>query len=158
MISARPLFLDMDPLVVILLVLIGLVFVLLLYVLHLKSTVELRVKRRLAERETEFEERVERERKDALERSRAVLKGKVGEQFAPFVGDFPYNPSDARFIGSPVDYVVFDGYTAVKDGNGRGLKVVLVDVKTGNGRLTRVQRRIRKAVKRGNVEWRTVRL
>ena len=43
--------------------------------------------------------------------SRAVLKGKMAEQFAPILPEFQYLPSDAKFLGDPVDYVVFDGYT-----------------------------------------------
>ncbi len=46
-------------------------------------------------------------RKETLDRSRGVIKGKIGEQLAPLLPMFEYNPSDARFIGSPVDYIVF---------------------------------------------------
>ena len=48
-------------------------------------------------------------RRDAVNRSRAVTVGKVTEHIAPYLPDFGYNPKDARFIGSPVDFVVFDG-------------------------------------------------
>ena len=54
-------------------------------------------------------------RKDAVERSRYVLTGKVWEQVAPYLPNFKHNPSDIRFLGSPVDFVVFDAdpvYTA----------------------------------------------
>lgn len=53
-------------------------------------------------------------REDALAKSRAVLKGALAEQLAPLFKVFGYNPSDAQFIGDPVDYVIFDGYTKVK--------------------------------------------
>lgn len=148
----------MDATTAVVLGLAVLLVLLLIYVLHLRSTVELRVKRRMAEREQEFEDRVERERQEALESSRAVLKGKVGEQVAPLLSDFPFNPSDARFVGSPVDYVVFDGYTDVKDGDGSEVEMVMMDVKTGNSRLTREQRAIREAVEDGRVEWVTLRV
>lgn len=131
----------------------GVVALLVLYALYLRSRVGA-----WKRRSRELEESVDEERRDAVERSRAVLKGQVGEQFAPFLTGFPYQPSDARFVGAPVDYVVFDGYTAVKDGDGGDLSVVLLDVKTGDARLSREQKRIRRAVKRGNVEWRTVEL
>ena len=48
-------------------------------------------------------------RKDAVKRSKAVINGQVAEQIAPFLPDFPANPSDARFIGKPVDFIVFSG-------------------------------------------------
>ncbi len=54
-------------------------------------------------------ERIERARKDAVERSRAVISGQISEQIAPWLPDFPVNPSEARFIGKPVDFVAFSG-------------------------------------------------
>ena len=48
-------------------------------------------------------------RQDAIQRSLAVTIGKVSEQLVPYLPDFPFNPKDARFLGSPVDLVVFDG-------------------------------------------------
>src|SRR5574341_431069 len=46
-------------------------------------------------------------RQDAVQRSLAVTTGKVFEQLVPYLPDFPFNPKDARFLGSPVDFVVF---------------------------------------------------
>ena len=56
--------------------------------------------------------------KRSVNTSRAVLKGKMAEQFAPILPEFQYLPSDAKFLGDPVDYVVFDGYTDFRDGDG----------------------------------------
>ena len=92
-------------------------------------------------------------RKDAIMRSQAVILGKVSEQVAPYHSLFPYNPKDVRFIGSPVDMIVFDG-ASEKDVR----KVVFLEVKTGNSSLTTRQRRIRDAILEGRVEWRELRL
>jgi predicted Holliday junction resolvase-like endonuclease len=54
-------------------------------------------------------------RKDSINRSRSTLKGKIAEQLAPVLPGFLFNPADARFIGSPVDYIIFDGLTEVSD-------------------------------------------
>lgn len=48
-------------------------------------------------------------RQDAVQRSQAITAGKVHEQLIPYLPAFPYNPKDVRFLGSPVDLVVFDG-------------------------------------------------
>ena len=48
-------------------------------------------------------------RQDAIQRSLAVTAGKVLEQLVPYLPAFPFNPKDVRFLGSPVDFVVFDG-------------------------------------------------
>ncbi len=96
-------------------------------------------------------------RKDSLNRSRFTLKGKISEQLAPLFPEFPFAPSDARFIGSPIDFVVFDGYTGARDGDGGAIRVVLVEVKRGkNAKLTRGESLVRKAVEEGRVSWKTV--
>src|ERR1041385_8912167 len=48
-------------------------------------------------------------RQDAVQRSHAVTSGKVHEQLVPYLPEFGFNPKDARFLGSPVDLLVFDG-------------------------------------------------
>lgn len=91
---------------------------------------------------------------EAEHRSEAVLTGKIGEQFAPFSLEFPFDPTDVRFLGSPIDFVVFDGANDVRLGLAQALrKVVFVDVKTGAARLTPVQRLIRDCVQAGRVRF-----
>ena len=98
-------------------------------------------------------ERTGRKVQESLKAQRGVVKGKVWEQIAPYLPEFEYNPADARFIGDPVDYVVFDGM-----GGGGEIKVVIIDVKTGKAQLNANQRRIRDAVKKGRVSFKLVRL
>lgn len=54
---------------------------------------------------TELARVVEENRADAVDISRAVLKGKVAEQMAPLLPGFlaKHNPADAKFISSPID-------------------------------------------------------
>jgi predicted Holliday junction resolvase-like endonuclease len=87
-------------------------------------------------------------RRDAIQRSLAVIAGKVHEQMVPFLPGFDFNPQDARFLGSPVDFVVFDGLSA-----GDVTRVVFVEVKTGDATLSERERRVREAVLNGRVEW-----
>ena len=56
--------------------------------------------------------KVEEARRDAIGRSRAVLGGRFTEQMAPYLPEFRYDPTEARFIGSPVDLVVFPGLSS----------------------------------------------
>jgi predicted Holliday junction resolvase-like endonuclease len=92
-------------------------------------------------------------RQDAVQRSQAVTAGKVFEQLVPFLPDFPFNPRDARFLGSPIDLVVFDGLDA--DDLRR---VVFVEIKTGASTLSTRERRVRDAVQAGRVAWLELRL
>jgi predicted Holliday junction resolvase-like endonuclease len=99
-------------------------------------------------------------RKDAADRSRFVLKGKIAEHMVPLYREvFKYDPSDARFIGAPIDYLIFNGYTAVKDMNSdEPITVILADIKTGNATLNRTERKIKEAVEQGRVRWETIQL
>jgi len=99
-------------------------------------------------------------RRNSVDRSRAVLKGKMAEQMAPLLPGFTYWPADARFLGDPIDYVVFDGYSACKDNHtdGSDIEIVILDIKQGKSRLTREQRRIAEAVAAGRVRFEVVRV
>lgn len=92
-------------------------------------------------------------RADAILRSAAVIRGKVSEHLAPFI-NFPYNPRDARFIGSPIDIIVFNG---AEDGN--ITEVIFLEVKSGvSAALTPRQRQIRALIEMKQVEWRELRI
>lgn len=87
-------------------------------------------------------------RQDAVQRSLAVTAGKVYEQLVPYLPDFPFNPKDVRFLGSPVDFVVFDGLS-----DGQITRIVFVEVKTGTAELSTRERRVRDAVRDSRIEW-----
>ncbi len=88
-------------------------------------------------------------RQAAVSQSRAVLGGKFVEQLAPYLPDFKYDPTEARFIGSPVDLVVFPG---LAEGDPR--EIVIMEIKTGkNCQLTPQERKIRQLVEDGMVRW-----
>jgi predicted Holliday junction resolvase-like endonuclease len=87
-------------------------------------------------------------RADAVAKSLAVTVGKVSEQVVPFLPGFSYNPKDARFLGSPVDFVVFDGLDA-----GALRRVVFLEVKTGAAVLSSRERQVRDAIESGRIAW-----
>ena len=130
----------MDIGIILAVILLFVVIVLLIYILQMKKQLPITVSK--AE-------------KDAQERSRPIIKGLVAEQIVPFLEDFKYNPADARFIGAPIDYVIFDGYSDKSD----EITVVLADIKTGKrADLTSAQRKIRNAVNEKRVKWETIHL
>lgn len=114
----------------------------------------------LAELELEHQQALEQAQKRSVNTSRAVLKGKMAEQLAPVLPEFQYLPSDARFLGDPVDYVVFDGYNEFRDGTGRAedIEVVLIDIKSGGARLSKGQQAIAEAIHQGRVRFETLRI
>src|SRR2546425_1611201 len=95
-----------------------------------------------------IKEEDERKRRNSLDTSRDVLKGKIGEQMAPLFPEFRnlYNPADARFIGTPIDYIIFKNLSKVHSADEAPIEIVFVDVKTGKSTLTKSQQMIQDAV------------
>lgn len=108
-----------------------------------------------------FEHRVEeflklqeqRIRRDAIERSARTLSGKTLEKLVPFLEDFPYDAHDIRWLGDPIDLVVFDGYSS-----GNPDKIVFCEVKSGESRLTTGQRKIKELIESKRVDWKEFRV
>lgn len=103
-------------------------------------------------RETE-QKRLEEARREAgreaIDKSRAVLGGKFTEQMAPYLPEFKYDPTEARFIGSPIDLVVFPGL-AEDEPN----EVVFIEIKSGKpAKLTTRERKIQELIEAGKVRW-----
>lgn len=92
-------------------------------------------------------------RKDAIKRSRSSLEGAIFEQLVPHLPQWKYTPSDARFIGDPIDYVVFDGMS-----KGDLKRILVVEVKKGKSSTSVTQNKIKKLIKEGKVEWETLKL
>ncbi|MFZ4506163.1 MAG: Holliday junction resolvase-like protein [Fimbriimonas sp.] len=92
-------------------------------------------------------------RQDAVLRSQSVTLGKVTEHLAPLLPDWPYNPREARFLGSPIDLVVFSGMD-----DGDEVEVIFVEVKTGSSTLTPREKAVRAAIREGRVRWEEFRL
>lgn len=114
----------------------------------------------IAELELEHKQALLDAQKRSVNTSRAVLKGKMAEQFAPILPEFQYLPSDAKFLGDPVDYVVFDGYSNFRDGDGdaEDIEVILLDIKSGGARLSKGQQAIAQAIREGRVRFETLRI
>ncbi len=92
-------------------------------------------------------------RQDAIDRSRSVIIGKVTEHLTPWLPSFPFNPKDARFIGSPIDMIIFDGADEEEL-----RRIVFLEIKTNTSALSARQRRIRDIIKAGKVEWQELRI
>lgn len=168
----------------ILIILIGILFILVLFVLYhyirLTKTVEERARKRFDAwcfeetrrmnmwREEELATLVQEKanllfarwqeneekniREDAIKRSHSVIKGKITEHFLPFLECFPFNPRDARFIGTPVDLVVFDG---LSDGECR--QIIFIEVKSGQVvSLSSRERSVRECIRQKNVLYEVV--
>ncbi len=98
--------------------------------------------------EKTFKQRLLEARKDSLNRSRAVIQGQISEQIAPLLKGFPYEASDLRFIGKPIDFIAFKGM------NEKNIEeVIFVEVKTGDSKLSSQEKKLKKAIEDKKVSW-----
>jgi predicted Holliday junction resolvase-like endonuclease len=88
-------------------------------------------------------------RKDAITKSVSVHLGKITEHLIPFSKDFKFNPRDARFIGSPIDLIVFDGCADNKE----EITIYFLEIKTGTSQLSAIQKKIKDCVLNKRIEW-----
>lgn len=87
-------------------------------------------------------------RSDAINKSRAVLGGQFSEQLSPYLPNFKYNPCDCKFIGKPVDFIVFKGMNEKEIS-----EIVFLEVKSGDSKLNSNQKYLKDAVQNGRVYW-----
>lgn len=78
--------------------------------------------------------------------------GKIAEQIVPAFLTFPYAQNECRPLFEPVDYIVFAGLARKRHVEA----ITLVDVKTGDGRLSKGQRQIRDRVVEGKIKLRVI--
>ncbi len=96
-----------------------------------------------------WQEEKEKARRESVMQSRAVLGGKFTEQMAPYLPEFNYDPTEARFIGSPIDLIIFPGLA-----KGEPEEIVIMEIKTSKtGQLTPQERKIRQLIEDGMVRW-----
>ena len=76
-----------------------------------------------------------------------VRLGQITEQLVPFLNQFPYDPTRAQFLGQPIDYIIFQDD-----------KIIFVEVKSGNSRLSKKQRLIKSNIEDGNIEFHEIRI
>lgn len=87
-------------------------------------------------------------REDSIKRSKSTISGKIMETFAPYLPSFPYNPKDCRFLGTPNDFIIFNGMD-----EGKITEVIILEIKSGQSSLSSRQRDLRNTVQDGNVRW-----
>lgn len=87
-------------------------------------------------------------RYDAIKRSKRTLLGKLWEQVSPYLPKFPFRPSDMKFLGSPIDFVIFDGASEndIK-------QVIFLEVKTGESKLSPQEKKLKKVIDEGKVSF-----
>ena len=81
---------------------------------------------------------------------RSVVKGKVTEQLSPLLPEFAklYDFGDVRFLGSPIDFVVFKNMSKFNKNSKENLPIEIgfVEIKTGEySKLSNLQKTIKQS-------------
>ena len=88
------------------------------------------------------------QRKDAIMKSRAVLGGQFSENLAPYLPDFPFLPTECRFLGKPTDFIVFKGMDEKNI-----TEVVFVEAKSGKSKLSQQEKSLKETIEKKRVRW-----
>jgi len=99
-------------------------------------------------RDKYWESEIPNYRKDAIMKSRSVLGGQFSEQLAPYLPNFEYLPTECKFLGKPIDFIVFKGMD-----NKEINEVVFVEVKSGNAKLNQHEKNLKDAIDKKKVKW-----
>ena len=99
-------------------------------------------------KETYWQDQIQEQRKDAIQKSRAVIGGQFSEQLAPYLPKFQYLPTECKFIGKPIDFIVFKG---MDEKNIQ--EVIFVEVKSGNSKLNQHEKNLKETIDNKRVTW-----
>jgi len=80
-------------------------------------------------------------------KSSEIRTGQIAEHFAPLLKDFKYNHKQARFLATPIDFIIFEDD-----------EIIFMEVKTGNSQLTATQRKVRDLIEEKKVKWEVLRI
>ncbi len=102
-------------------------------------------------KELQWRKKANKMRQEIANKQRSSLKGAVAETFAPYLPDFKFKPSECKFLGDPIDFIVFEGL------NDRDVKKIhFIDVKADNSKLNKVQKQIEEVVNNKNFGFEVV--
>ena len=91
---------------------------------------------------------MQKQRNQAVSKSRSVLLGNINEKILPLLPNFPYHTKDLVFLGKWVDYIVLDwlyeGYLK---------EIVFLEVKTWTSNLNRNEIQIKDCINRKAVKY-----
>ena len=80
-------------------------------------------------------------------KSSEITTGLVVEHIAPFLAEFKHDPQKCRFIGTPIDFIVFEDK-----------EIIFLEVKSGNSTLIPKQRAIRDLILAKKIRWEEVKI
>lgn len=102
----------------------------------------------LIKRQEDLKKKLKRATTGAQTTTKAVNMGKLLEKILPTIQGFDFELSDCRFLGEPIDFVIFEGLTA---GDVKSIK--FLEVKSGGAKLNDHQKWIKEAIEKKKVKY-----
>lgn len=99
-------------------------------------------------KDQEWQYKLPKLKQESVKKSREVLTGHFSEQLAPYLPDFPYSPTECKFIGKPIDLIVFKGLDKKEPS-----EVIFVEIKSQDSKLSTVERKLRDVIKDKKIKW-----
>ncbi|HPD81983.1 MAG TPA: Holliday junction resolvase-like protein [Candidatus Pacearchaeota archaeon] len=99
-------------------------------------------------RDVYWEKELPIQRKQAIIQSRAVIGGQFSEQLAPYLPGFNYPPTECKFLGKPIDFLIFKGMD-----NKQIEEVIFVEVKSGKSKISPQEKNLRNVIENKRVRW-----
>jgi predicted Holliday junction resolvase-like endonuclease len=110
--------------------------------------IQKRLKEELKAREDELKKRRKLATKKAQITTKAVNIGKNLEKVLPTMRDFKWTIPDSKFLGDPIDLIIFNGLSVSKVKS-----IDFIEVKSGKARLNNHQKAIRDAIEEQKVSY-----
>lgn len=102
----------------------------------------------LKDRQEELKKGMKRATIGAQATSKSVNAGKLLEKVFPTMKDFKWELSDCRFLGEPIDIVIFNGLT-----EGKVDSINFLEVKSGKAVLNKHQKNVREAIENNKIKY-----
>ncbi|MEK6910587.1 MAG: Holliday junction resolvase-like protein [Nanoarchaeota archaeon] len=102
----------------------------------------------LNKRQEELKKGMKRATTGAENTAKSVNVGKLLEKVFPTMSDFEWELSDCRFLGEPIDLIIFHGLTA-----GKVESIRFLEVKSGKAKLNEHQKQVKEAIENNKVRY-----
>ena len=83
----------------------------------------------------------------SAKQSLSTRYGQISEQFMPFMGSYPFDSKQFKFLGNPIDGVQFEDD-----------KIIFVEFKVNTSSLSQKQRNIRDLIKENKVFFKEIKI
>ena len=110
--------------------------------------VQKNLEEKLKERQEELKKSMKRATTGAQTTAKSVNVGKLLEKVFPTMNDFKWELSDCRFLGEPIDIVIFHGLST-----GKVDSIRFLEVKSGKAKLNDHQKSVKEAIENNKVKY-----